>query len=66
VNASGSCVSSETRTADRILKEFNQSTLDDVGPLGDDQTMAVLNDMNQLQSEHDQFVKSLASRLHAM
>jgi hypothetical protein len=45
---------------DRILSDFNQSTLDPVGPVGGDQSMAVLKDMNDLDAGHDEFVKSLA------
>ena len=48
------------RTRDKILNDFNQSTLDPAGPLGGDQSMAVLQDMNELESSHDEFVKSLA------
>jgi hypothetical protein len=33
------------------LDEFNRSTLGDVGPLGGDNGMAVLKDMNDLESE---------------
>ena len=34
----------------KILKEFNQSTLDDVGPVGNpDQEMKILKEMNELQ-----------------
>ena len=34
----------------RILNDFNQSTLDDVGPVGGkDQGMKVLEEMNELQ-----------------
>jgi hypothetical protein len=47
-----------------ILNDFNQSTLDPVGPVN--QGMAVLNEMNNLDAGHDQFTKSLASRLQAM
>jgi len=49
----------------RVLIEFNQSTLDPVGPLGGDQGMKVLSEMNFLADEHDQFVKSLAPRAEA-
>ena len=33
---------------DRILSDFNQSTLDPVGPLGGDQGMNVLSEMNEM------------------
>lgn len=37
-------------TGDRVLREFNQSTLDDVGPVTDgDREMRVLREMNELQ-----------------
>jgi len=48
------------RARDRILDEFNRSTLDDVGPVGGDQGMAILKDMNDLEVGHDEFVKSRA------
>ena len=51
---------SETR--DRVLDEFNRSTLDDVGPLGGKQGVRVLPEMNELEAGHDEFVKSLAAR----
>jgi hypothetical protein len=44
---------------DRILDEFNQSTLDDVGPLGGDQGMKLLSQTNSMVDEHDKFVNSL-------
>jgi hypothetical protein len=37
-------------TRDRVLNEFNTSTLDDVGPVaGRDQELKVLKEMNDLQ-----------------
>ena len=41
----------KARKANRVLHEFNQSTLDDVGPVagGGDQEMKVLKEMNELQ-----------------
>jgi hypothetical protein len=48
------------KTRDQVLGEFNRATLDDVGPLGGDQGMAALKDMNDLEAGHDEFVKSLA------
>ena len=50
-------------TRDRILSDFNASTLDPVGPVGGDQSMAVLNDMNELEVDHEEFVKSLAPKV---
>jgi hypothetical protein len=48
---------------ERFLSDFNASTLDDVGPVGGDQSMAVLKEMNELEAGHDDFVKSLAPRV---
>jgi hypothetical protein len=45
------------------LNDFNTSTLDPVGPLGGDQSMAVLKDINELEAGHEEFVKSLAPRV---
>ena len=33
---------------DKILNEFNQSTLDPVGPLGGDQEIKVLKELNEM------------------
>jgi len=44
------------------LSDFNASTLDPVGPLGGDQGMKVLSEMNEMADLHDEFVKSLAPR----
>ena len=33
----------------RILDEFNQSTLDDVKPIGGDQEIKVLKELNEMQ-----------------
>ncbi len=39
---------------DKVLQEFNASTLDDVGPVGaPDQQMRVLEEMNSLQQFED-------------
>jgi hypothetical protein len=51
---------------DRILSEFNRENLDDVGPMGGDEGMAVLTDMNDLEAGHDEFVKSMAPRVDVM
>jgi hypothetical protein len=53
----------DPQARDRVLGEFNASTLDSVGPMGGDQGMAVLNEMNDLESGHDEFVKSVAPRV---
>lgn len=38
----------DAQRRDRVLGEFNASTLDSVGPLGGDQGMKVLQEMNEL------------------
>ena len=48
---------------DRILSDFNQSTLDPVGPVGGDQGMKILSEMNELGDQHEEFVKSLPPRV---
>jgi len=46
---------------DRLLNEFNRENLDDVGPIGGaEQGMKVLQEMNSLADDHEEFVKSLA------
>lgn len=47
----------DEQTRDQVLEEFNASTLDPVGPL--DQTLSLLNEMDELEAGHDDFVKSL-------
>jgi hypothetical protein len=37
--------------------------LDDVGPVGGDQAIAVLKDMNELEAGHEAFVKSFPPRV---
>lgn len=56
----------DPRRRTRVLDSFNKSTLDDVGPLGGDQSIAVLKDMNDLDSGHDEFVRSLAPRVDVL
>ena len=48
----------------RILALFNRSTLDDVGPIGGEHGMKVLQEMNSLVDDHDQYVKSLMPGVH--
>jgi hypothetical protein len=43
----------------RILNDFNRENMDDVKPLGGDQGLAVLKEMNDLEAGHDEFVMSL-------
>jgi len=45
---------------DRILDNFMRDNTPDVKPLGRDQSVAVLKDMNELEEGHDAFVRSLA------
>jgi hypothetical protein len=42
---------------DRVLGEFNASTLDSVGPLGGDQGMKVLSEMNELGQAQEQTIR---------
>jgi hypothetical protein len=56
----------DEETRERVLREFNASTLDDVGPIGSDQGAAVLQNMNQLQSDQNEFVKRLAPRVDVL
>jgi len=41
---------------DRVLEQFNRSTLDDVGPVGGDQCMVALKEMNDLGQQRKQIV----------
>ena len=52
-----------TEARDRVLGEFNSSILDPVAPLGGEQDMKVLSEMNSLVDYHEEFVKSLAARV---
>jgi len=56
----------DAKKRERMLEQFNASTLDDVGPLGGDQDVAGLKDMNDLEAGHDEFVKSLAPRVNVL
>jgi hypothetical protein len=53
----------DPRHRSRLLDSLNKSTLDDVGPVGGDQSMAVLNDMNEVEVDHEEFLKSLLPRV---
>jgi hypothetical protein len=44
---------------EKILTEFNRENLDDVGPVGGDQSMTLLKDMNDLEAGHDEFLWSM-------
>lgn len=50
----------------RILEEFNQSTLDPVGPVGGDQGMTVLKELNELDQEHDQHIQGIGPKLNVL
>ena len=39
----------DAKRRDQILRDFNASTLDPVGPLGGDQEIKVLKEMNEMQ-----------------
>jgi hypothetical protein len=48
---------------DRVLNNFNQSTLDEVGPVGGaERKSKLLSEMNPLAHDHEAFVKSLSPR----
>lgn len=47
-------------TRDRALEQFNRENLDDVQPMGGDKSDQLLRDMNLLEADHAEFVKSLA------
>jgi hypothetical protein len=51
---------------DRILREFNASTLDPVGPFGGEQGVKALSEMNSLADDHDEFVKSLVPTINVL
>jgi len=56
----------DSQNRDRVLGEFNRSTLDDVGPMGGgEQGIKVLQGMNSLVDDHEAFVKSLAPSVHS-
>jgi hypothetical protein len=51
----------QAQRRDRILDEFNRSTLDDVGPIGGtEQGTKLLSEMDSLVDDHEEFVKILA------
>ena len=47
----------DSQNRDRVLDDFNQSTLDDVGPIGVDQGMAVLKPTNDLGQREEQMIR---------
>lgn len=51
------------KARDRVLGEFNRSTLDDVEPVGGENGMRVLREMNDLEVRHDEFVTSQAPKV---
>ena len=46
---------------DRILDEFNRSTLDDVGPVRGLKGMKVLSEMNELGAQEDEVNRNAGS-----
>lgn len=42
---------------EKILHEFNRAQMDDVGPLGGDQGMTVLKDINDLGQRQEQIIR---------
>jgi hypothetical protein len=59
-------LSGEPGRREKILSEFNRQNLNEVGPLGGDQSMSVLKDMNEFQLDHDEFVKSLSPNVDVL
>lgn len=51
---------------EKILTDFNQSTLDPVGPVRGEQGTKLLSEMNSLVDEHEEFVKSLSPKLNVL
>jgi uncharacterized protein YfeS len=49
--------SANPESRDKILGEFNWENLDDVRPMGGDQGMAVLKDMNDLGQQQEQIIR---------
>ena len=59
------------RTAESLIREgwalrFVPSTLDPVRPIGSQQGMKVLQELNDFEAGHDEFVKSLAPRVNTL
>lgn len=48
------------RLREKVLEEFNRSTLDDMGPMGGEQGTELTSEMNSRFDDHEEFVKSLA------
>lgn len=51
---------------DRVLNEFNQSTLDEVGPVWGEHGTKLLSEMNSLVDDHEDFVKSLSPNVDVL
>jgi len=47
----------------QVLEKFNRSTLDEVGPIGGEQGIKVLQEMNALAIEEDQSVQHASATL---
>lgn len=52
----------DPRRRERMLQAMSRDNTPDVKPLGGDQGMAVLKEMNDLEWDHEEFVKSFAPR----
>jgi len=54
-------------TRDRVLDEFNQDNLDNVGQVGSpNQQSQVLNEMNNLASEEGRLLEESAQKIHTL
>jgi hypothetical protein len=54
------------KSRDRILEDFNNSTLDPVGPIGGEQGAKLLTEINSLEGDHQAFMKSLAPSVNVL
>jgi uncharacterized protein YfeS len=53
----------DPRNRERILRAMNMENMDDVGPLGGDQGMAVLKDMNELGEQQEQIIRESSPKV---
>ena len=56
----------DPKARDRILDEFNRDNTPDVKPLGGDQSVAVLKDMNELGEAQEQIVREGIPRFNVL
>jgi len=54
------------KARERVLDEFNRSTLDDVKALGGDQGMDVLKEMNELGEAQELTIRESVSRIDVL